>query len=131
MEKNGIKIDTRGHLREAEERARADRERMEEMFINWASKYCPDARLMNIKSSVQVGQFLFGQWKNKKRVDGGNGMVREFEIEKDEVELATEQKDAEEKNPYINHSTPELKKLLKDRKLKVSGKKADLVGRLM
>lgn len=129
MEKNGIKIDTKIHLREAEERARADRARMEELFIDWASKYCPDARKMNIKSSVQVGQFLFGHWKDKKRQAGGE--VREFEIEKDEEELAEEQKDAVEKNPYINHSSPDLKQLLKERKLKVSGKKADLVERLM
>ena len=41
------------------------------------------------------------------------GEVREFEIEKDEDELAEEQKDAVEKNPYINHSSPDLKQLLK------------------
>jgi DNA polymerase-1 len=127
MEKNGIKIDTKVHLRQAEARARVERAEMEQRFLTWAQKMCPDTVHMNIASSVQVGQFLFGHWKDKKPV----AKVREFEIEKDEKELLEEQKDAESSNPYINHSTPELKALLKERKMKMSGKKADLVARLM
>ncbi len=129
MEKNGIKIDTDVHLKEAEARARKDREEMQQKFIDWASKHTEDAAHMNIASSQQVGQFLFGHWKEKERLSDWE--YRTFKMDKDAHELEKDQEAAAEQNPYIEYSTPDLKKLLKERKLKVSGKKSDLVERLM
>jgi DNA polymerase I len=85
---------------------------------------------MNIASSQQVGQFLFGQYSNRERVLS-EWEFRSFKMDKSETELKKDQDEAAEQNPYIEYSTPDLKKLLKERKLKVSGKKADLVERLM
>lgn len=127
MEAVGIKVDTTGHLKQAEAKARQERADMEERFLKWAALYCEDAALINTASSVQVGQFLFGHYKEKKRI----AKDRIFKIDKTAEELAGEQQSAEASNPYLNYTAVELKALLKERKLKVSGKKGDLIDRLM
>jgi DNA polymerase-1 len=34
-------------------------------FWKWASKYCPDAKYMNVKSDIQIRQLLFGGIENR------------------------------------------------------------------
>ncbi|CAG9463715.1 unnamed protein product [Pedinophyceae sp. YPF-701] len=59
MESAGFLVN-RPHLAEAEERAIADQRAAIETFLAWASRWVPDARLMNISSGQQVGILLFG-----------------------------------------------------------------------
>jgi len=135
MESNGIRVDTKGHLRSAEILARAERAKMREQFLVWAEEYCPDARDMNIASPSQLQQFFFGQWEMK-----GEGWdkkpvliakVREFKVDKTEEELAFEVAEVESANPYAGKTSPQLKDLLRERGLKLTGKKTELVARLL
>ena len=127
MEANGVRVDTVGHLKQAEVLARAERKKMEEIFLKWAAKYCADTKYMNIGSATQIGAFLFGHWEKNKQKE----TFREFDIDKDPEELKLEQQAAEAANPYVNYTSPDLKALLKERGLKLSGKKSELVERLM
>ena len=54
------------HLKQAEEAARQERQRMENMFIEWAAQYCSDTKHINIASSAQMQQLLFGEWEVRK-----------------------------------------------------------------
>jgi DNA polymerase-1 len=47
MERNGIKVDTEKHLKEAEKRAIEDRNRMEDIFRKWSAKFCSDSEYIN------------------------------------------------------------------------------------
>ncbi len=53
LEKNGIKVDVE-YLKKIEQTAIKDYDTKRNLFINWASKYCPDAKYMNIESDPQV-----------------------------------------------------------------------------
>ena len=127
MERNGIKLDTEVHLKEAERRAREERVKMEEIFLSWAEEYCKDARWINTASSTQIQQLLFGKYEKEKLVEP----VRVFEIDKEEEEYADEVKSLAAINPYAMLTSPELKNLLRERGMKLTGKKGDLVQRLL
>jgi hypothetical protein len=127
MERNGIKVDTEVHLKEAEIRAREDRDRMVKTFIDWASLNCADAPYINTASTTQIQQLFFGEYKNKALV----AEEKTFRIDKDETEYADEHQQVLSENPYASHKANDLKTLLKERKLKVTGKKADLIARLL
>lgn len=64
MERNGIMVDTKGHLKDAEVRAREERAKMEKIFLDWAANHCKDAKYLNPSSSAQIQQFFFGQYEN-------------------------------------------------------------------
>jgi hypothetical protein len=127
MESNGIKVDTQGHLREAEVRAREDREKMLTMFIDWASLRCADAKYINTASTTQIQQLFFGEYDNKILINE----EKTFKIDKDEAEFAEENRAALAENPYANTTSEALGVLLKERKLKLSGSKSDKVQRLL
>jgi len=127
MERNGIKVDTKIHLKDAESRARAERLRMETIFLEWATTYCSDVKSMNIASSQQIQQLLFGEYENFEL----KSKERVFKIEKSIEELKTESEAAMASNPYVYSNITLLKSLLKERGLKLSGKKDDLVTRLL
>jgi len=55
------------HLKQAEQAARQERQRMEDMFIEWAAQYCSDTKYINIASSAQMQQLLFGEWEVSSR----------------------------------------------------------------
>uniref|UniRef100_A0A0E0MPY5 DNA-directed DNA polymerase n=1 Tax=Oryza punctata TaxID=4537 RepID=A0A0E0MPY5_ORYPU len=63
METEGMLVD-RGFLSEIEKAAIAERQLAADKFRKWASKYCPDAKYMNVKSDSQIRQLLFGGIKN-------------------------------------------------------------------
>jgi DNA polymerase-1 len=127
LEKIGIKLDTDGHLKTAEKKAMEDKDAMLQMFLDWASSMCPDAKYINPASNLHIQQLLFGHYENGVKVSD----ERVFQIEKDEKEYAEELERAIAKNPYSIMGVGELKALLKERGLKVSGKKADLISRLL
>ena len=86
IESTGIKVDKDGHLKKAELLAKKDKKRMENIFIEWAGKFCVDAKYMNISSSTQIGAFLFGHYEKKKLI----AKDRVFRIDKDENEYKME-----------------------------------------
>ncbi|KAK1583423.1 hypothetical protein Q3G72_023630 [Acer saccharum] len=59
METEGMLVD-RAYLAEIEKVAKAEQEVAVNTFRNWASKYCPDAKYMNVGSDTQLRQLLFG-----------------------------------------------------------------------
>jgi hypothetical protein len=128
MERNGIKVDTTGHLRQAEIAARAERNRLETMFVEWAAEFCPDIQYINIASSAQMQQLLFGEYEDFNLT----ARARVFKIEKTEEEFAEETRLVLAANPYANHTAAEIKVLLKERGLPANaGKKDDCISLLM
>jgi len=137
MESNGIKVDTQGHLRRAEALAREERKKMERAFIDWAKLYCPDAEDINLASTTQMQQFFFGQWEGVgmkgARMRQGRLVATErvFKVDKTENELAVETAEVAATNPYAGLTSVELKEMLRERSLKLSGTKGELVSRLL
>ncbi|KAK3219030.1 hypothetical protein Dsin_013000 [Dipteronia sinensis] len=76
-----VKIETAGmlvdrpYLAKIEKVAKAEREVAVNTFRNWASKYCPDAKYMNVGSGTQLRHLLFGSTKYSKVGD-----VRIFKV---------------------------------------------------
>ncbi|XP_066325911.1 DNA polymerase I A, chloroplastic-like isoform X2 [Miscanthus floridulus] len=66
METEGMLVD-RGYLSEIEKAAIAERQLAADKFRKWASKYCPDAKSMNVNSDTQIRQLLFGGIENRHR----------------------------------------------------------------
>ena len=64
METEGMLVD-RGYLSEIEKTAIAERQLTADKFRKWASKYCPDAKYMNVKSAIQIRQLFFGGTENR------------------------------------------------------------------
>lgn len=127
MERNGIKVDTQKHLRNAEIQARQERDKYEKMFLEWASAYCIDGRFINIASTSQIQQLLFGHYENGQLISKS----RIFKIEKSDADYAKDLSEALNLNPYANLSSSELKLKLKERGIKMSGKKQDFEFRLL
>lgn len=128
MERNGIKLDTTGHLKQAEAAARLERDRLEKVFLDWARDYCSDIEYLNIGSTAQMQQLLFGEYEDFEL----KSRERVFKQDKSPEEVAAEQLSALAANPYANHTTPELKALLKERGLKSSvGTKDDHAAALL
>ncbi|CAL9057631.1 unnamed protein product [Musa banksii] len=65
MESEGMLVD-REYLSEMEKLAIAETEIAADKFRKWASKYCPDAKYMNVGSNVQIRQLFFGGTLNRK-----------------------------------------------------------------
>ncbi|KAK3189169.1 hypothetical protein Dsin_028730 [Dipteronia sinensis] len=74
METEGMSVD-RPYLAEIEKVAKAEQEVAVNTFRNWASKYCPDAKYMNVGSDTQLRQLLFGGTTDSKDDD-----VRIFKV---------------------------------------------------
>ncbi|PNT66683.1 DNA polymerase I A, chloroplastic isoform X2 [Brachypodium distachyon] len=64
MEREGMLVD-RGYLSEIEKIAVAERNLAADKFRKWASKYCPDAKYMNINSDAQILQLFFAGRENR------------------------------------------------------------------
>lgn len=64
METEGMLVD-RAYLAEMEKVAKEEQEVAARRFRNWASKYCFDARYMNVGSDTQLRQLLFGGVANR------------------------------------------------------------------
>ncbi|KAL5216394.1 hypothetical protein ABZP36_007795 [Zizania latifolia] len=64
METAGMLVD-RAYLSGIEKVAVAQRKVAADKFRKWASKYCPDAKYMNVNSDTQIRQLFFGGIENK------------------------------------------------------------------
>lgn len=128
MERVGIKVDTQGHLVEAERKAIKEKKEMEQLFRDWLAKHRPElAYRLNIGSSAQMMQLLFGTYESGVLTE----KEKSFKIEKSESELQEQKDDVQAKNPYVALKVVELKELLGAAGLPKSGKKAELVERLL
>lgn len=96
---------------------------MLETFRKWAATKCEHAEFINTASSAQIQQLLFGEYENSEL----KSRVREFEYEKPEEVFQEETQSVIEKNPYANLKAAELKALCKERKLKCTGSRNDLI----
>ncbi|KAG0485271.1 hypothetical protein HPP92_009350 [Vanilla planifolia] len=67
MESEGMLVD-RSYLADVEKVAIAEQEVAVQRFRCWASKYCPDAKYMNMGSDAQIRQLFFGGTSNRKDV---------------------------------------------------------------
>lgn len=88
---------------------------MENVFLHWASSYCSDVKSMNIASSQQIQQLLFGEYENFQL----KSTERVFKIEKSPEQIKLESEEALASNPYVYKNSDMLKVLLKERGLKV------------
>ncbi|KAL7186518.1 hypothetical protein ACSBR2_028288 [Camellia fascicularis] len=79
METEGMLVD-RDYLAEIEKVARAEQQVAATRFRNWASKYCPDAKFMNVGSDAQLRQLFFGGTVNRKDPNESLPKEREFKV---------------------------------------------------
>lgn len=142
MERRGIRVDARDYLAKAEQNAREDRERHSKIFREWAAtKIGVDGLAINTASSLQLCTFLFGGAMNEKTNEMTEPMrvfkVPREEIPKDALEAIEKgrgQKETAKDENNLDYlelmKAAQLKALCKERGLKVSGKKAELIERL-
>jgi len=93
---------------------------MDQLFRQWASNYFTnpdDVNYMNTASTAQIQQLFFGEYENQNRTATYEEKV--FKIEKSEEEYKAQKDDMLLENPYAELTTPELKKILKERGEKV------------
>ncbi|XP_027369033.1 DNA polymerase I A, chloroplastic/mitochondrial-like isoform X2 [Abrus precatorius] len=79
MESEGMLVD-RAYLQDIEKVAMAEQEVAANRFRKWASRYCPDAKYMNVGSDLQLRQLLFGGTVNRKNSNLGLPTERIFKI---------------------------------------------------
>ncbi|XP_028758125.1 DNA polymerase I B, chloroplastic/mitochondrial isoform X2 [Neltuma alba] len=79
MESEGMLVD-RAYLAEIEKVAKAEQEVAVNRFRKWASRYCPDAKYMNVGSDAQLRQLLFGGMVNSKDPSVALPIERTFKV---------------------------------------------------
>ncbi|XP_059662506.1 DNA polymerase I A, chloroplastic/mitochondrial-like [Cornus florida] len=79
METEGMLVD-RAYFAEIEKVARAEQQVAVNRFRNWASKYCPNAKYMNVGSDAQLRQLFFGGITNRKDPDKSLPFERNFKV---------------------------------------------------
>lgn len=79
LEAVGVAVDV-NHLAEAEKLAIREEAESKAIFREWAASKVPDARYMNVGSSSQVVQLLFGGAKNRNKDKPGVPLSRTFKV---------------------------------------------------
>lgn len=79
MEAFGVAVDV-NHLMEAEKQATEEEAKSKAIFREWAASKVPDAKFMNVGSSSQVVQLLFGGAKNRNKDKPGVPLSRTFKV---------------------------------------------------
>lgn len=79
MENEGMLVD-RAYLAEIEKVAKREQQVAGDRFRNWASKYCPDAKYMNVGSDTQLRQLFFGGTANSKNPDEFLPIKKKYKI---------------------------------------------------
>ena len=147
MERRGVRVDASVYLRDIEVRAKKDKVDNSLIFRSWAASMIgPDGLALNPNSATQLATFLFGGSKNPKTKEETE-TTRVFKVPRADIPEEAHQAYAEaaaklvegrkklgiaeeEADLLSEQTAPELKKLCKENKLKLTGKKADLVERL-
>lgn len=79
MESEGMLVD-RAYLSEIEKVAVAEQQAAADRFRKWASKYCPDAKYMNVGSDAQIRQLFFGGAQNRKDQNETLPLTKTFKV---------------------------------------------------
>ncbi|XP_073280180.1 DNA polymerase I A, chloroplastic/mitochondrial-like [Primulina huaijiensis] len=79
MEAEGMLVD-RSFLSEIEMVAKAEQHVSAARFRKWASKYCPDAKYMNVGSDTQLRQLFFGGIQNRKDPNEFLPVEKDFKV---------------------------------------------------
>jgi DNA polymerase-1 len=79
LEAHGVAVDV-NHLAEAEKQATEEEAKSKAIFKEWAASKVPDAMYMNVGSSSQVVQLLFGGAKNRNKDKPGVPLTRTFKV---------------------------------------------------
>ncbi|XP_059664759.1 DNA polymerase I B, chloroplastic/mitochondrial-like isoform X2 [Cornus florida] len=79
METEGMLVD-RTRLAEMEKVAKAEQQVAATRFRNWAARYCPDARYMNVGSDTQLRQLFFGGITNRYDPTESLPVVKDFKV---------------------------------------------------
>lgn len=79
MEAEGMLVD-RSFLSEIESVAKAEQQVSAARFRKWASKYCPDAKYMNVGSDAQLRQLFFGGIQNRKDPNEFLPVAKDFKV---------------------------------------------------
>ena len=111
----------------AEEQAKIDRDKMQRVFTEWMSRYVKDWKYVNLGSTTQMQQLFFGHYKNKVLLD----KTRVFSIEKDAATLEAESAEVVGRNKYASWTAVQIKEEVKARGMKHTGKKTELLERLL
>ncbi|KAL0320784.1 UNVERIFIED_CONTAM: DNA polymerase I A, chloroplastic/mitochondrial [Sesamum radiatum] len=79
LETEGMLVD-RLYLAEIEKVAKAEQQVAADRFRKWASKYCPDAKYMNVGSDAQLRQLFFGGVQNSKDQNEFLPVEKDFKV---------------------------------------------------
>ncbi|KAL7103475.1 hypothetical protein ACP275_08G181800 [Erythranthe tilingii] len=79
LETEGMLVD-RSYLAGIEKVAKAEQQIAADRFRKWASKYCPDAKHMNVGSDTQLRQIFFGGIQNRKDPSEFLPVEKDFKI---------------------------------------------------
>lgn len=79
METEGILVDCK-YLAEIEKVANVEQQVAGNRFRTWASKHCPDAKYMNVRSDAQLRQLFFGNTANRYNPDAMIPEEKEFKV---------------------------------------------------
>jgi len=83
METEGMLVD-RAYLSEIQKTAVAERKLAADKFRNWASKYCPNAKYMNVNSDLQLRQLFFAGIENRHKPGEIWPQSKTFKVQNDE-----------------------------------------------
>ncbi|XP_072988592.1 DNA polymerase I A, chloroplastic-like [Typha latifolia] len=83
METAGMLVD-RSYLSQIEKIAIAEQQLAADLFRKWASKYCADAKYMNVGSDAQIRQLFFGGIQNRKDPNETLPSSKIFKVPNDE-----------------------------------------------
>ncbi|XP_042452283.1 DNA polymerase I A, chloroplastic-like isoform X2 [Zingiber officinale] len=107
MESEGILVD-KVHLSKIEKLAVGDKQIVADKFRRWASKYCEDAKYMNVGSDTQIRQLLFDDTSRR----GRNDMNFESKPESKSFKVPNTEKIVEEgKKTPLKYRTIHLHKI--------------------
>jgi hypothetical protein len=127
MEDNGIKINKKA-LEKSEVLAREERAKYQSIFLTWLREYfAPEiVKEINLSSTQQLQQLFFGQYENNQFISDSKDFKNPKAMEQYEQEL----KEAVAINPFLMDDASELKKKCKEKGLKSSGSRKQLILRL-
>lgn len=80
IERKGMHVDLK-YLAGVERAAVEDRERLERVVLEWASRYCAESERINVYSAAQKQQLLFAPYMNPKTGKEVLPLERTFEVE--------------------------------------------------
>ncbi len=143
MERRGVRVDAGTYLAGIEVQAREDKVRHSEIFRSWAAEIIgPDGLAMNPGSAQQLATFLFGGAINEKTQEPIES-TRTFSVPRTEVhpeglealkkrdfDAAAASGEDTTTDEFDVMTAVQLKAILKENGLKMSGKKSELQERL-